>query len=155
MSDVHVVKIHAYSLESESVDLRAINQTLVLHQRSFGPRQLLVATARADRTVLCLAHCDRTNPPEQALGFCLAGLGEGADLVVAYQDELVTVDPPADLEERFAAARDVAAGFGVRLVDWFMCDDLRFRSTWSALYRGAEWWETPPSSHPRPDRPGQ
>ena len=155
MSDLQIVKVNAYSLESESLDLRAINRTLVLHQRAFGPRQLLVATARADRTVLCLAHCDRTDPPEKALGYCLAGLGEEADLVVAYQDEPVTVDPPSDLQERFAAASEVAATFEVRLVDWFMCDDMGFRSTWSTLYEGAQWWETPRNSCSRPRRPSQ
>ena len=116
---------------------------LVLQQRTFGPRRLLVVTAREDREVIGVAHCDRTDPPDLGLKCCLAALNHGAAAAVAYSDEPVALESPPDLLDRFVAARAVAAEFEVHLLDWFMCDDLHFKSIRNAVGPPAKWWDLP------------
>lgn len=119
---------------------------IALDQRHFGPRQLVVVTARAGGVPLGIAHCERTEPPELGLTCCLAALDDGADAVVAYSDEPCSLEEPPGLAERFATARAVAAGFGVHLVDWIMCDDIYLRSIKGTLLPddwAGDWWDVP------------
>jgi hypothetical protein len=116
---------------------------LLLHQRTFGPRRLLVFTVRADRQLIGLAHCERTDPPEMGLRWCLAILDDGAAAALAYCDEPVALESPPDLWDRFAAARRVAAEFGVHLLDWFMCDDFNFQSMRNTVQIPDQWWDLP------------
>ena len=123
-----------------------------LDQRRFGPRRVVVVTCDLSGGVLGLAHCERTDPPERALGCCLAALDDGAGAAVAYSDEMVREGPPpVELEERLWAARAVALERGVQLVDWIVCDDLMVRSVKLGLdqygedHDETEWWDVPTS----------
>lgn len=130
----------------DDTNLREEAWSFALDQRAFGPRKLLVAFADADGTFRGLAYSDRTDPPELALGPCIAHLGRGAAAAIAFCDEEV-VDGPIDLDvlqRRFAVASAVCAGAGVHLVDWIACDDDKCRSSRIALYGAEEWWSVPP-----------
>lgn len=118
---------------------------LALDQRAFGPRRLLVAFADRAGRLLSIAHAPRTDPPEQALAPCIAYIGRGAPVAVAYCDEPVAEGPPPpDIGERFSNACAIVAAHGVHLVDWFACDDLMFRSSRIAVHPDGEWWDVPP-----------
>ncbi len=63
---------------------------------------------------------------------------------MAFCDEpVVDGPPPPELGARFALARSIATAFGIHLVDWFACDDLRFRSSRLALDPEGDWWAVP------------
>lgn len=129
----------------DDTDLREEVWSFALDQRAFGPRRLLVALADPAGRLVGLAHTARTDPPELALGPCVDYLGQRAAAAVAFCDEpLSSGPPPADLGERFALARSIAATHGVHLVDWIACDDQLFRSTRMALGLAGEWWDVPP-----------
>src|ERR1700719_582168 len=89
--------------------------SLALDQRAFGPRQLVVVTARRDGAVIGLAHCERTQPPALALTCCLAAADDGPAVAAAYSDEPVSTDPPTGLRDRLHTARVAARQFGVHL----------------------------------------
>ena len=131
--------------DADDTDLRRDAWSFALDQRAFGPRKLLVAFADADGTFRGLAYSDRTDPPELAVGPCIAHLGRGAAAAIAFCDEEV-VDGPIDLDQlqcRFAIASAVCASAGIHLVDWVACDDDRFRSSRIALHGPDEWWSVP------------
>jgi hypothetical protein len=115
-----------------------------LDQRAFGPRRLVVTFADRRGRLRTIAHTPRTDPPELALEACIAVMGRGAASAVAFADEPAVEGtlPPQDLPERWARARATAEAAGIRLVDWFACDDLAVRSTWIAVH-GARPWEWP------------
>jgi hypothetical protein len=120
---------------------------IALDQRAFGPRRLVVVFAAADGQMLGFSHSVRTEPPESALRGaldCFLREGVRPAAAVAFCDEMVEDGPPpADVASRFARAREVCAFHGVHLVDWFCCDDLRFRSASLALEPREEWWDLP------------
>ena len=128
MTELTMTIVEGWHLRDGDLDLDDVRWGFALGQRHFGPRQLLVATFRADGTLIGLAHCDQTDPPMMGLKCCLATLDDGAAVAIAYSDEAVTSEPPPDLEQRFEAAVEAAEEFGVELEDWIMCDDLAFRS---------------------------
>lgn len=125
--------------------------SFALDQRCFGPRQLVVVTARTDGGLLGLAHCQQSGSHEVDLKCCLGALDDGAAAVVAYSDEPVCLEPTPDLRQRFDTARRTANKFGVHLVDWIMCDDINFRSMKISLEDPQEdsgrdaddWWDVP------------
>ena len=128
MGDLSLTVVEGWHVREDDLELDDVQWSFALDQRHFGPRRLLVVTARADRTVSGVAYCGQTDPPVMGLRCCLHTLDDGASMAVAYSDEAVTSDPPPDLEERFEAARAAAGDYGIELVDWIMCDDLLFRS---------------------------
>ncbi len=128
-------------LHDDTLDLRGDTAwSIALDQRAFGPRRTLAVTADRTGRVLGIAHCERTDPPELALRCCLETLDDAADAVVAYSDEPVTTTPPPDLRDRLQAAGAVATERGVHLVDWFLCDDDRFRSMRLSVDPQGDWW---------------
>ena len=130
--------------ELDDTNLREDGVSLALDQRAFGPRRLLVAFADRDGRFRGLAHTERTDPPEKALGPCIQHIGLGSAAAVAFCDEPVSEGPPPpELGERFASACAIAAGYGIHLVDWVACDDQFFRSSRLALYPDDEWWDVP------------
>ena len=153
MSDLSTIIVEGYHYTGDDLDLSGVDfWSLALDQRAFGPRQLVVVTARRDGAGLGLAHCDQTEPPELALKCCLAVLDE-APVAVAYSDEPVAVDPPSALRDRLDAARHAAQEFGVHLVDWIICDDIRIRSMRITLQACDHWWDAPDAGPP-PTRRG-
>lgn len=118
-----------------------IPATLTSHGQlpALVPRHL--RSTRPD--LLSIAHCQRTDPPEVGLRSCLAVLNDGPVAAIAYSDEPVEVDPPSDLNERFVAARNAAAEFGVHLIDWIMCDDTLLRSMRCTIGTPSDWWDIP------------
>ena len=143
MHDLHLTIVDAFRFNGVDFDLSRLDNawSFALDQRAFGPRRLIVVTAGQDGQVLGLAYCEGTEPPEAGLICCLDTLDDGAAAAIAYSDEPVAADPPADLEERFAAARAVAGEVGVHLVDWMMCDDTEFRSMRFTLEEFDDWWD--------------
>lgn len=142
MSDLKLTVVEGYKFTDPVLDLSGMDAWgIALDQRYFGPRQFLVVTSRADGDVLSLAHCDRTDPPEIALMYCLDTLDDGAAAAVAYSDEPVGSDCPPGLEERFATARAVANEYGVHLVDWMLCDDTQILSMRLSLGVVDDWWD--------------
>lgn len=142
--DLRLTFVVGYHCSGDKFDLSGDDALrFALDQRAFGPRRLLVLTAREDGQVIGLAHCERIDPPEVGLKCCLAALDDGAAAAIAYSDEPVGLDDPPDLEERFAAARDAAAESGVHLVDWIVCDDIHLRSMRCTLEDPDEWWDLP------------
>jgi len=133
----------------DKTDLRTDAWSMALDQRAFGPRRLMVAFANRKGRLLALAHTRRTDPPEVALGPCIDHLGRGAVAAVAFCDERIKWGPPPpEVAERFAAARSIAAEFGIHLVDWFACDDQVIRSSRLALqldgpHLDGRWWDVP------------
>lgn len=127
MQNLTITFVEGWHLR-EGIHLEEIMWSFAMDQRHFGPRQLLVATARADGFVVGLAHCDQTDPPMMGLKCCLAALDDDAALAVAYSDDFVAAEPPAGLDQRWKASIEAAEEFGVELVDWIMCDDLMYRS---------------------------
>ena len=105
MSDLSTTIVEGYRYTGDDLDLSGPDfWGFAVDQRAFGPRRLVVVTARSDGAVLGLAHCERTEPPELALKCCLAALGDG-DIAVAYSDEPVSADPPIGLRDRLDTAR--------------------------------------------------
>lgn len=133
-------------------NLRDKALSFALDQRAFGPRKLWVAIANAKGRFRGLAYTERTDPALIAVEACLAYLDEhmhrDAVAAVVFCDEPVTDGPAApEFGERFAAARELAATFGVHLVDWFACDDELFRSARYTLPDAGDqrdWWDVPP-----------
>ncbi|WP_162802151.1 hypothetical protein [Ornithinimicrobium murale] len=128
---------------SEVGNLRDDAWSLVLDQRAFGPRKLLVFFADADGTMRRMAITDRVEPIDPAFLACLIHLGHGAEAAVAYLDEPVQLGAPSkESTERFARLRQMAASCGITLVDWFSCDDDQFRSARLShpLRPGEDWW---------------
>lgn len=149
MHDPDLLIVEGYRIYDSGVDLSSTDAfRIALEQRAFGPRQLLVVTARFDGQANGLAHCDQTEPPEAALECCLdilddVNAGDGATAAVAYSDERVGSNAPPGLAARFAAARNAAAECGVHLVDWMMCDDTEPRSMRFTIEAIDEWWDVP------------
>jgi hypothetical protein len=127
---------------ADDTNLREAVWEFALDQRAFGPRRLLVAFADADGSFRGLAYARRPSRPELALEPCIRHVGLGSAAAIAYCDEAVDPDapPPPDLPIRFAYARQVAAVYGIRLIDWIACDDQTFRSSQLALFPDDEWW---------------
>lgn len=125
----------------DDTNLREEAWSFCLDQRFEGPRKLSVAFGDADGTFRGLAFARRTDPPELALEPCIQHLGLGAEIAIAYCDEPVTMGPPPpDIGVRFALAGEICAGHGIRLIDWFACDDDVFRSFKLALHPDEPWW---------------
>jgi hypothetical protein len=144
MSDLTTIIVEGCHYSGRDLDLSGTDfWRFALDQRFFGPRQLVVVTARGDGAVLGLAHCERTKWPELALKCCLAALDDGADAAVAYSDEPVSPEPPIGLRDRLDTARVAAQQFGVHLVDWIMCDDDQMRSMSITLDESDHWSDTP------------
>lgn len=144
MQDGYVVVSGYVNRGDDSFDLRRDVWSMALDQRAFGPRRLVVAFSDADGAVLSLAHVERTDPPEDGLDPCIRHLGLNAAAAVAFCDEPVSIGPPpSDVAPRFAAARRIAAGWGVHLVDWFACDDDIIRSSKLAGASTGDWWDVP------------
>jgi hypothetical protein len=144
MSDLSITIVEGYHCTGADLDLSGTDfWGFALDQRAFGPRQLVVVTARGDGAVVGLAHCDQTELPELALKCCLAALDDGAAAAVAYSDEPVSTDRPIGLRDRLDRARVAAREFGVHLVDWIMCDDTQMRSIRFALEDCDQWWDAP------------
>ena len=142
MADLSITIVEGYRSTGDDLDLSGTDfWGFALDQRAFGPRQLVVVTARPDGAVVGLAHCGRTEQPELALKCCLATLDDGAAAAVAYSDEPVSTEPPIGLRDRLATARAAAREFGVHLVDWIMCDDIQMRSMRLTLEDCDHWWE--------------
>ncbi len=140
MDPLHLTIVEGYRYTGGKYDLSTDDRwRITLAQRAFGPRRLLVVTARSDGIVIGFAHCEQTDPPELALTCCLETLDDGAAAAIAYSDEQVTDEPPADLRERFDTARAAAAEFGVQLLDWIACDDIYIRSAWITLQTLDGW----------------
>jgi hypothetical protein len=143
MSDLSATFVEGYHYTGDDLDLSGTDYWgFSLDQRTFGPRQLLVVTARSDGAVLDLAHCAQTELPELALKCCLAALDDGAAVAVAYSDEQVSADPPVGLRDRLDRARVAAREYGVHLVDWIMCDDSQVRSMRITLDECDHLWDT-------------
>ncbi len=152
MSDLSTTIVEGYRYTGDDLDLSGPDfWGFALDQRAFGPRRLVVVTARSDGAVLGLAHCERTEPPELALKCCLAALGDG-DIAVAYSDEPVSADPPIGLRDRLDTARVAARELGVHLVDWIMCDDLQMRSMHITQEGSSHWWDSRNRAPHRPRR---
>jgi hypothetical protein len=144
MRDLQLTIVQGFRFSGIDVNMSAGDAwSFALDQRCFGPRRLIVVTARSDGRVLGLAHCEQTDPPEMGLKCCLACLDDGAAAAVAYSDERVEPEPPGDLDYRFRIGRAAAAEFGVFLVDWIMCDDLYVRSMRFVLEKPDDWWDIP------------
>jgi hypothetical protein len=141
----HSVRVDAYRASGDcDLDLRLHHWELALDQRAFGPRRLLVAFADRTGRLLTLAHTRRPSPPEDGLVPCIKLFGRGAEVAAAFCDEPVTEGPiPPSVIARWDRAREISAGHGIHLVDWFSCDDQLFRSTRAALEPGAPWWDVP------------
>ena len=156
MSDLSITIVEGYRYTGEDLNLSGTDfWGIALDQRAFGPRQLLVVTARRDGVVLGLAHCERTELPELALKCCLATLDDGGAAAVAYSDEPVSADPPIGLRDRLDTARVAAREFGVHLLDWIMCDDIQMRSMRLALQECNHWWDAPDAGPPSATPPHQ
>jgi hypothetical protein len=126
---------------ADDTNLRDSAWEFALDQRAFGSRRLVVAFADADGSFRGLAFARRPARSEAALEPCIRHVGLGSAAAIAYCDEPVIDGPPApDLPIRFAYARQVAAAYGIRLVDWIACDDQAFRSSQLALFPDDEWW---------------
>ena len=109
MSDLSTTIVEGYHYTGDDLDLSGTDfWGFALDQRAFGPRQLVVVTARRDGAVVGLAHCEQTELPELALKCCLAALDDGAAAAVAYSDEPVSADPPIGLRDRLDRARVAA-----------------------------------------------
>ena len=142
MSDLSTIIVEGYRYTGDDVDLSGNDLwRFALDQRAFGPRQLVVVTARGDGALLGLAHCELTEPPEFALECCLDTLDDGAAAAVAYSDEPVSAETPLGLRGRLDTARIAAREFGVHLVDWIMCDPIQMRSMSITLEAYNPWWE--------------
>jgi hypothetical protein len=127
----------------DDTNLRREAWSFALDQRAFGPRKLLVAFADADGTFRGMAVTERLESPgrELAIDPCIRFLGLGASVAVAFCDEpFIMGPPPADTAARFGLACASAASYGIRLVDWFACDDDALRSFRLALHPGEPWW---------------
>jgi hypothetical protein len=116
-----------------------------LDQRAFGPRKLLVAFTDAGGRLRILAHANRASRPLLSFEACLEFAGAGAEAAVAFCDEAVLDGPPSpEFLDHFDAARALARRYGIHLVDWFACDDERFRSARCATMSAdepPEWWD--------------
>ncbi len=145
MNDNALIVVNGYvATAADDTDLRNDALSIALDQRVFGPRKLLVAFADRRGRFLSLAYARRPVPPEAALEPCIRHSGRGAKAAVAFCDEPVSSGPPpADLAERFALARSIAASHGIHLVDWFACDDDLIRSSRLALDPDGQWWDVP------------
>lgn len=144
MEPVEITVSGFVAVAGAGMDLRKDVWALALDQRAFGPRRLVVAFADASGRTRSLAHAPRPDPPELALGPCIAHLGRGAAAAVAFCDEPVAEGPMSIHNAvRFHWARAIAADAGVHLVDWIACDDWLFRSARLALEPDAEWWDVP------------
>jgi hypothetical protein len=125
----------------DTFNLRLDAWSLALDQRAFGPRKLLVAFADADGSFRGLAFTDRTEPIEDALAACISYLGRGAAAAIAFNDEPVDKDkPPGTYFHFFTRMRQLADRRGLRLIDWFACDDDLFRSMSPMAAGSEEWW---------------
>ncbi|KUG59295.1 hypothetical protein AVL62_06340 [Serinicoccus chungangensis] len=128
---------------------------LVLDQRAFGPRQLMVAFAAVDGRFLALLHTSRTDPRRSGLEACLLhfwslGLSD-SDMVAAVVlcDEPVEQGESVDLAPfltTFETAKGLAARHRVHLVDWVSCDDDVYRfARLGSMDPTTEpgWWDVP------------
>jgi hypothetical protein len=156
MSELSITIVEGYHYTGDYLDLSGTDfWGLALDQRAFGPRQLVVVTARRDGAVVGLAHCQRTEPPELALKCCLVALDDGAAAAVAYSDESMSADPPIGLRDRLDTARVAARALGVRLVDWIICDDVQMRSMRMTLEECNHWWDASDAGPPSAISPHQ
>jgi hypothetical protein len=133
--------------ESELDDVPNQIWAYAMDQRAFGPRKLWVVFTEASGRLRHMAYTTRTDPPLLGFEACLDHLGSGAAAAVALCDEPVERGPlPAELVERFAAARSLANEYGVHLVDWITCDDDAFRPVRLLTLKPSEqpdWWDVP------------
>ncbi|TXI42592.1 MAG: hypothetical protein E6Q57_14815 [Mycobacterium sp.] len=129
----------------DGLNLREEVWSFAMGQREWGPRKLVVAFCDRDGALLSLAHTDRTDPPEAALEACIRHVGLNAAAAVAYCDEVIRWGPPTDeVLARFALAREIAADWGIHLLDWIACDDQWFRSAkWASSENEGPWWDLP------------
>jgi len=132
----------------DHTNLRRERFLFALDQRAFGPGRVLVAFADRRARFVGLAHTRRPKRPEDALDPCIQHMrtfprASEAVAAVAYCDERVNDEPPGDMATRFAYGRLIAMESGIHLVDWFACDDERFRSSKLALEPGQPWWQVP------------
>lgn len=122
-----------------------------LDQRAFGPRKLWVAFTERNGRFRGLAYTDRTDPWRAGFEACLDYLGNAGAAAVVFHDEPVVDGPPtAESVDRFEQARAIAGTRDVHLVDWFACDDDRFRAARLGTMVMAEqpdWWDVPPPWH--------
>lgn len=137
--------VESFRVEGSELDLRGDDAwTMCLDQRRFGPRRLVVAFADAEGHHIGLSHAPRTDPPWYAMACCLDNFGPGPAAAIVYHDEPVAWGPPPPEQLcAFELARDVAASYGVHLVDWFACDDRMYRSMRVAADPEGEWWDLP------------
>src|SRR4051812_19944668 len=108
--------------ESNLDNLRDNPWSYALDQRAFGPRKLWTAVGNSKGRFRGLAYTDRTDPPLIALEACLAYLDEhmhrDAVAAVVFCDQPVKDGSVApEFLELFASARELAAQFGIHLVD--------------------------------------
>jgi hypothetical protein len=145
--------VRAGTLDDQSPldNLRTGVWSFALDQRAFGPRKIVVAFADCDGSFRGLAYTDHTDPPELSFDACIQFLGAGAAAAIAFCDQPVTDGaPPAEFVELFDRARQIAADYGIRLVDWIACDDDRMRSNRVPIFRAGDaeaaaagWWDVP------------
>lgn len=144
---------------------------IALDQRAFGPRQLMAAFAAPDGRFLALTYTERTNPIDSAVEGCLlhfdslrrggevSGAGQVGQVgqvgpvgaaVIFLCDEPVEDGPaPAEFMAKFARAQQLARRHCVHVIDWFACDDERFRSARLRSFNPAtepDWWDVAHSS---------
>jgi len=94
MDETFVVVDGYVATDLDHTDLREEAWSFALSQRDFGPRRLIVALSDASGRLIGMVHTPRTDPPELALGPCIAHIGRGATAAIAYCDEPVTEGPP-------------------------------------------------------------
>jgi len=127
--------------------VRAKVWSYAMDQRAFGPRKLMVAFTDADGQLRVLAHAKRTKQPLLTLEACLDMHGDGAAAAVVWCDERVPAGPPPpEFHRRFEHARELAASYGVHLVDWIACDDEQFRAArlmTLMVDEQPDWWDVP------------
>lgn len=147
-SDTIVVEL-VVATDPKDMSLRDDVWSIALDQRVFGSGRLLVAGADPAGHLLGIAHTTTGDRVELRLACCLEHMFNSALVpatAVVFNDEPVEWGPPPDdLALRFKVASEVAADFGVHLVDWFACDggSELFRSARLALHPGSEWWDLP------------
>jgi len=137
--------VGSFRVTGSELDLRGDDAwSFCLDQRQFGPARMLVVHADATGHHLGLSHCRRTDPPWYAMACCLEHFGPGPTAALVYHDEPVKWGPPPPEQLRaFELACQVAANYGVHLVDWFACDDAMYRSMRVAADPDGEWWNVP------------
>lgn len=138
------------STDLDDTNLLRDGASFLLDQRAFGPRRMLVFFADTSGRMHYMTHCPRLADETIALECSIdtvlsknAAALEHVRAAVVYNDEPVAEEMPDNLGLRFAAASEVFRRHGIRLVDWWMCDDQVFRSMHYALHPEDPWWPWP------------